>query len=230
MKSATSIRTDKTGARLMWYAPLALLALSGCEKRSANERDAPIVSVAAGDPSASKSGDGESGPRKSSSAALESRLASIDDAVGRWRLAANLRAAHAAAEEARNLIVGPNGLYFGDGDQDGKISGSSDIGLLPGRAGQVGLAKVTDGLCVTRDVLGGSWDDPERRWSILEAAIKAWTSSRNTMPTLPSHPQRIVGWATLALARDRLTEVREFGEHAQIHSDVSKAALNSCAG
>ena len=161
---------------------------------------------------------------------LEARLNAIDGAVGRWRSATDLAAAQRAAEEARNLVVGPHGPTYGDADDSGTVDGASAIGLLPGLGGEPGLATAATGPCVERDVLGGSWADPAARWSILEAAISAWTPSNNTFPALPSHPQRIVGWATLSLVTAELPTVLEYGGHAQLHIDVALQAVSDCAG
>lgn len=161
---------------------------------------------------------------------LQGRLRAIDAAVSRWRAATELPAARRAAEEARNLVVGPDGPFYGDADGDGTVAGDSVIGLLPGRAGEVGLATTDAGACIERDVLGGSWSDPGARWSILEAAIAAWTPSNNTFPSLPSHPQRIVGWATLTLDAADLAKAVEYGGHAQLHIDISSRAVSDCPG
>ncbi len=161
---------------------------------------------------------------------LEARLSAIDDAVERWRSASDLPAARRAAEEARNLTVGPHGPSYGDTDGNGTIDGASAIGLLPGLGGEPGLATAAAGACVERDVLGGSWADPAARWSSLESAIAAWTPSNNTFPALPSHPQRIVGWATLALATSELAAALEYGGHAHLHIDVAIRAVTDCAG
>ncbi len=85
------------------------------------------------------------GARERRASALALRLAEIDGAVRRWRRAPDLRVAHAAAEEARNLVVGPAGPYYGDADRDGAVAGASSIGLLPGLAGEAGLAQAADG-------------------------------------------------------------------------------------
>ncbi len=161
---------------------------------------------------------------------LEGRLGAIDDAVNRWRSATDLATARRAAEEARNLTVGPHGPSYGDTDRDGTVGGASAMGLLPGLGGEHGLATAAAGPCVERDVLGGSWADPAARWSILESAIAAWTPSNNTFPALPSHPQRIVGWATLTLATADLARALEYGGHAQLHIDVAMQAVGDCAG
>jgi len=161
---------------------------------------------------------------------LEARLTAIDDAVDRWQSATDLATARRSAEEARNLVVGPHGPSYGDADQDGTIDGASGIGLLPGLGGEPGLATAGAGPCVERDVLGGSWADPAARWSSLESAIAAWTPTNNTFPALPSHPQRIVGWATLALAATELATALEYGGHAHLHIDVSMRAVSDCAG
>ena len=159
---------------------------------------------------------------------LEARLSAIDGAVNRWRSATDLAAARRSAEEARNLVVGPNGPSYGDADGDGTVDGASAIGLLPGLGGEPGLATAAAGPCVERDVIGGSWADPAVRWSILDAAISAWTPSNNTFPALPSHAQRIVGWATLTLATAELATALEYGGHAQLHIDVSVQAVTDC--
>jgi hypothetical protein len=160
--------------------------------------------------------------------ALTMRLVAIDDAVNDWRSASDLATARAAAEEARNLVVGPAGPYYGDGDGDGMIEGESEIGLLPGLGGEPGLAAPTAGDCVVRDVLGGSWSEPGERWAILETAIDDWSDLDNTFPALPSHPQRIVGWATLALASTDVAAAREYGGHAHLHIDIAMRATTGC--
>ncbi len=160
--------------------------------------------------------------------ATAARLAAIDAAVARWETAGDLPAARRAAEEARNLVEGPNGPDYGDGDKDGKIAGASTIGLLPGKGGEAALAKASDGACVVRDVLGGSWAKPGERWAILGTAIADWSKSNNTFPALPSHPQRIVGWASLTLNGADLATAREYGGHARIHIDVAKKAYADC--
>jgi len=167
-------------------------------------------------------------PANDSTAELGPRLALIENAIGRWRRAANLTEARSAAEEARNLVVGAAGPFYGDTDRDGVIRGASKRGLLPGLRGEDAVAQPEDGDCVVRDILGGSWNEPSKRWSILDAAIKSWTPSRNTFPMLPSHPQRIVGWATLALSTDSLGMAKEYGGHALLHIEVSSEAFAQC--
>ncbi|MBA3576755.1 MAG: hypothetical protein H0W39_03945, partial [Sphingomonas sp.] len=169
-------------------------------------------------------------PQPPGEESLAERIAAIDAAVVRWRSAGDLAVARKAAEEARNLVVGPGGPFYGDGDGDGAIAGATETGLLPGRAGEPGLASGSSSACVERDVLGGDWSDPAGRWAILERAIADWRPANNTFPSLPSHPQRIVGWATLTLATDSLAAARDFGGHAQIHANVSSRALTACRG
>ena len=170
-------------------------------------------------------------PSPSSAAAvgLITRLAAIDDAVSQWQSAPDAATARTAAEEARNLVVGPAGPFYGDGDSDGTVVGASAIGLLPGSAGEPGLATPAAGACVERDVLGGSWANPAERWTILETAIDEWGMLNNTFPALPSHPQRIVGWATLALATTDLAVIHEYAGHARLHIDISMQAATACA-
>lgn len=167
-------------------------------------------------------------PVDDGAAELGPRLALIENAVGRWRRAANLTEARSAAEEARNLVVGEAGPYYGDSDRDGVTRGASKSGLLPGLRGEKALAQPEDGDCVVRDILGGDWNEPSKRWAVLDTAIKSWSPSRNTFPMLPSHPQRIVGWATLALSTDSLAMAKEYGGHAQLHIQVSSEASARC--
>lgn len=159
---------------------------------------------------------------------LGSRLAFLDQAVIRWRQAPTLRVAHEAAEEARNLVVGANGPFYGDADRDGKIGGANLMGVLPGLRGEAGLANPNENSCVNADVMGGRWSDPAMRWSQLQRAIASWTPAKNTFPSLPSHPQRVVGWASLTLKSNRLADAHEYARHARLHVDISLRALHNC--
>ena len=157
----------------------------------------------------------------------------ISSHVSDWREAENLDEAKAAAEAAANHLTGPQGPGYGDRDGDGQLRGPSDAGVLPGVNGDprgFALQAMDAGApeCVAADVLGGSWADPRARWSELESAVAQWTYDNNTFPGLPSHAQRIVGWAELTLATDSLDEAREFGGHAAIHVRISSQALTSC--
>ena len=167
-------------------------------------------------------------PQRTSTESLMTRLEALDRAVRRWQAASTLRAAHEAAEEARNLVVGSSGPYYGDANRDGRTAGASIFGILPGLKGEESLARSDDNACVVSDVLGGSWQEPVKRWSELQNAISRWTVTANTFPSLPSHAQRVVGWATLTLNSQSLAEAREYARHARLHVDISVRAANSC--
>lgn len=156
------------------------------------------------------------------------QVVELDDAVRTWSDTDTIEAAHAAAEAAANLVVGEGGPGYGDRDGDGTVNGASPFGLLPGLDGTPsGLAEpLADNDCVAADVLGGTWHDPADRWATMLDAIDAWRPDGNTMPGLPSHPMRVVGWATFTLASDSLDEAREFAGHAQLHVDVTLDALD----
>lgn len=211
---------------MRWMRPIAVvgalsvLALSGCgEDDQDSAPDAPPEvaqrdAVDDGQPTAAQ------------------RIDELVVAVSDWRDASTIEEAHAAAETAANLVVGPSGPGYGDRDGDGTISSDVGDGLLPGVDGDPpGLAVLVadDNECVVRDVLGGVWDDPDARWGEMLAAIDAWSSTDNTMPSLASHPMRIVGWATFTLATDDIDEAHEYAGHAQLHVDVSARALD-CRG
>lgn len=172
--------------------------------------------------------------------AVIQRLDAIDAAVADWRDAGTLPEAKAAAELALNLVVGPDNPLYADGDGDGTVRGlRQELGLLPGLVWGGIAQDAADNPCVEADVLGGSWADDgvsnsAARWAEAQAVYAAWTPERNTMPTLASHPQRVVGWATLTLALDdaapgALDTAHEYAGHAQLHVDVSREAVEGCA-
>lgn len=160
-------------------------------------------------------------------ASLALRMDLVGEAVAAWRQASSMREARASAEAAANLIVGPNGPGYGDRDGDGTVAGEVSTGVLPGLDGTPeGLAiPLTANGCIKRDVLGGSWTHPEVEWETMSAAIDAWRPDNNTMPTLPSHPMRVVGWATFTLDSDSLDDAHEYAGHASLHVDISVRAL-----
>ena len=160
-------------------------------------------------------------------ASFAERMNAIDEAVAVWRGALSVAVAQEAAEVAANLIVGPNGPGYGDRDGDGVVAGEAAVGVLPG------LDSTPEGLavplaaygCIRRDVLGGPWADPAAEWSAMLVAIDEWGPDNNTMPTLASHPMRVVGWATFTLASNSLDEAHEYAGHAKLHVDISARAL-----
>ena len=171
-----------------------------------------------------------SGAPGSADLALSGRMNSIATAVDDWGHATTLPEAKAGAEAALNLVVGAAGPFYGDGDGDGQLQGASDNGLLPGLHGEQGLAQSEPiNACVGEEVLGGAWEDPGDRWDVAAVVYSKWTPSNNIMPTLASHPQRIVGWAILTLASDSLDEAHDYARNAQLHVDVSQAAIEACS-
>ena len=183
-----------------------------------------LLAACEGDPVTRSLGDG--GPAER----LAERIEVVGAHVESWENAVTVEEAWAAAEAAANHVVGPRGPGYGDRDADGEVRGPSDAGILPGMEGDppgFALEAVEAGApsCVTQDVLGGAWDDPGARWGEMAEAIEAWTPATNTMPRLDSHPQRIVGWATLALRSDDLDEIQELAGHARLHVETSRRAL-----
>ena len=184
---------------------------------------AVLVSACNGGPSEEAAGDG--GP----SERLAERIAVVAAHIDAWRSASTIEDAWAAAEAAANHIVGPEGPGFGDRDADGDTRGPSDAGILPGLDGEPGgfaLQVSGPNECLLRDVLGGPWVDSRGRWQEMAVAIEEWNPSNNTMPSLASHPMRIVGWATFTLSTDSLELAHEFAGHARLHADISRQALD----
>jgi hypothetical protein len=159
-------------------------------------------------------------------------MAEIDAAVAEWGDASSIVDAQVAAETAANLVVGPNGPGYGDRNGDGVVSGEAAAGVLAGLDGTPdGLATpLADNECIERNVLGGSWDDPAARWDEMGAAIDAWRPDANTMPTLASHPMRVVGWSTFTLDTDAddpdaLDLAHEYAGHAELHVTITVDAI-----
>lgn len=171
---------------------------------------------------------GTSADVASDTTSVSDRLAAIDEAVVAWRGATTVDEAQVAAETAANLVVGPNGPGYGDRNGDGVVSGETDEGLLPGLdgtpAGLASLLSAND--CVAKDVLGGSWAEPAARWEEMVTAIDLWRRDNNTMPSLASHPMRVVGWANFSLDSESLDEMHEYGGHANLHVNISLRALD----
>ncbi len=211
--------------KLLKAIPLAVAMLPACSRQDAS----PIPPAA--EPKLAQGPSDEQGYRPASVSVANSargRIDQINAEVSAWRGAPNLAQAKRHAEAARNLIVGPAGPGYGDVDGDGRVSGANQIGLLPGLNGGAALAVPAANTCVTRDLLGGSWENPNHRWAILDAKVAAWRPGNNTFPTLPSHAQRIVGWASLALGSSKLGTATEYASHAKLHVDVSRTALMRC--
>lgn len=212
----------RTSKPAMWAAAAAVV-LSACGGSSTTDNvDTTAPSIPADDPVATATTTAEPGGEP-----FAERMVAVDESVAAWRTASTVAAAQAAAEAAANLVVGPNGPGYGDRDGDGAVSGATDAGVLPGLDGTpLGLASpLAANACIAADVLGGSWDDPEARWAEMLTAIDAWRPSNNTMPTLASHPMRVVGWSTFTLYTDSLDEAHEYAGHAKLHVDLSARAL-----
>ncbi len=138
-------------------------------------------------------------PQQPSTESLTNRLEALDRAVARWQGASTLRSAHEAAEEARNLVVGSSGPFYGDANGDGRISGASSLGILPGLKGERSLARRDDNACVVADVLG--WQLARTRKALVEAAKRDCTVDccRKHLPCVaePSTASSRVGVAYL---------------------------------
>ncbi len=199
-----------------WIAAAAILVVgaASCSDDHANDR---AGTTATAEPTA---------PEDLRAAAT--RLDAIETALDRWAGARTVATAHSSAETVRNLVTGPSALQAGDLDRDGIVRGAVREGLLPGSDGLPGLAGRLPDACVGADVLGGDWTRPADRWRVLQTAIRAWHPWNNTFPSLPSHPQRIVGWASLTLGTDNLAEAHEYAGHARIHLDVTRNAIQGC--
>ncbi len=191
---------------------MALTLLAGCAGQSGDDPSAKTVVPATA---------------KATRAALD-RAAAVQAAVRRWARATTLPAAQAAAEDARNLVTGPHAPGAGDADEDGRLRRVA-VGLLPGEDGSPGLAASPATGCVQRNVLGGSWADPKARWSALTRRIDAWRPDHNTFPALPSHAQRVVGWATLTLRTPSLADAVQYAGHATGHARVVRRSLEDPA-
>lgn len=131
----------------------------------------------------------------------------------------SLADAHAAAERLaaalRELLPADN-----DGPPDGIV-----VALVK-RAGPAAGE-------LDRDALGGlaTWARPRERYDQWRAVLAAWRPDRNTMPELPSHLLRTLGWASLVLRSDDLTTARALASvHGIIHTGLVLADARTAAG
>lgn len=210
------VRRPARSVRVATFATVAAVALVSCSSGSDEGSAANTTTTAEAAPTSLE--------------VPSARIGEIQAAVSRWAEAETVGEAASAAEEARNLGTGPGILAAGDLDGDGTASGLETPGLLPPADGMPGVVSELEGCAlVDRDVLGGDWSDPAGRWDTLQQATETWSPTNNPFPSLPSHPLRIVGWATLTLASDSLDDAHEFAGHAQIHVDVTRDAIDSCA-
>ena len=159
-------------------------------------------------------------------AAVKQRLTEIDDALVAWSSAHDLTAVRRSAETVRSLVAGD--AFPGPGPDDADARGAHGVGLLPGPGGEPGLVTAVAGTCLEAQVLGGPWGDPEARWDELRAAVADWAPDNNTFPALASHPQRVVGWASLALVAPELADAVGYADHARLHLGVTRAAVDAC--
>lgn len=76
----------------------------------------------------------------------------------------------------------------------------------------------------------GTWSWPRERYDEWRAAVAAWRPDRNTMPQLPSHLLRSLGWAALSTASDDLGAVRGLAAvHGVVHTGLVLDAARTVA-
>ena len=80
--------------------------------------------------------------------------------------------------------------------------------------------------------LGGlaTWSRPRERYDQWRAVLAAWRPDRNTMPQLPSHLLRALGWVTLVARSDDLGAARGLASaHGVIHTGLVLDAAQTVA-
>lgn len=80
--------------------------------------------------------------------------------------------------------------------------------------------------------LGGlaTWSRPRDRYRQWRAVLAAWRPDRNTMPQLPSHLLRSLGWAALVARSDDLGIARGLAsDHGVIHTGLVLDAARTVA-
>jgi len=198
-------------------AAVAAVLLAGCSSSGENAAEPDATPTASASATAAAQAE-----------QLSVRMVEINAAIVQWQSAGTIDDARKAAETVLNLIVGPAGPLYGDANGDGAIEGQTAIGLLPGLEGQPGLIGPDPNPCTVKNVLGTEWTDPRGEWAKMTNAIDAWAPNNNTFPNLVSQPQRIAGWAALALKTDDLATAREYAGKAQVNSEETVNALFNC--
>lgn len=75
-----------------------------------------------------------------------------------------------------------------------------------------------------------AWTRPRDRFDQWRAVVAAWRPDRNTMPELPSHLLRALGWATLVRRADDLGTAHDLaGIHGVIHTGLVLGAARALA-
>lgn len=141
-----------------------------------------------------------------------------DAAMREIGTATTLGQAHAAAARAANAL-----RQLLPSDADGPPDGA--VAALVARSG----AAAAD---LDETALGGlvTWSSPRTRYDEWRAVLAEWRPDRNTMPRLPSHLLRALGWATLVSQSQDVASARDLaGTHGVIHTrlvlDAARAAV-----
>jgi len=152
------------------------------------------------------------------SAAIVAAAERADRAMREIATAGSIGDAHAAAARLTELLrqLLPDDT---DGPPDGLV-----VALV---ARSAAAAAELDGVA-----LGGlaTWSRPRERYDQWRAVLAAWRPDRNTMPQLPSHLLRALGWATLVARSYDLGAARGLASaHGVIHTGLVLDAARTVA-
>lgn len=151
-------------------------------------------------------------------AAIVAVAEQADRAMREIATAGSLGDAHAAAARLAELL-----RRLLPADTDGPPDGL--VAALVARTG----AAAAD---LDSVALGGlaTWSRPRERYGQWRDVLAAWRPDRNTMPQLPSHLLRSLGWATLVARSDDLGTARGLAAaHGVIHTGLVLDAARTVA-
>lgn len=158
----------------------------------------------------------------------DQRLDELQSQVNVWADGDDFATVRASSGRVLALVTGIGSPRVGGAGAGGTETGALSQGLLPGEDGTASIAEALEN-CAGPDLFGGSWENPAERWATFDEVFARWSPTDNTFPTLPSHAQRIVGWAMLAAESDDLDDALTYASHAQIHVDAVRDAVRVCA-
>jgi len=212
--------THRVGRRMSLAVCLAVATVSSCTlppsaaATPSSPRSEPSVAEATQSPPAATALP-TTVPACLSASAIAALAETADATMRESGASGSIDGAHAAAAPLATLL-----RQLLPGDTEGPPDGP--LAALITRSG-------TSAAELDSVALGGltSWTRPRDRYDQWREVLAAWRPDRNTMPELPSHLLRALGWATLIARSDDLVAARGLAAiHGTIHTHRARSGAD----